>query len=362
MGEETAVAEPPIEDAEIVEEPTPEYAELEQAVQRERSQEVVVREVVTVEPATMPTVREWEAMRAMATEICKTNFVPSTFRGKPEECLAAILSGRELGIGPMQSLKDIAIIDGRPALAAHLMLALLRKGGVEILESGSTAERAWIRARRGSGEVCEVEWTIQEAQRANLAAKNNWKHYPADMLWARAVGRLGRRLGSDLLAGMPYSAEEVKDFRDDDLNDTSYSTEPMERPAPVRQERGAEPKIKSWAEIQRAYEKVDNKTEAWALAQAFFTAGCFHMFGQLSTKTMDKAQKDAMFQKAAGVVIWLWENVEPDGPFLYWLEQHQRAAWTHVGCPDLQIPDYVPPEPEGAAEAMEAAAEEAAAE
>ena len=32
------------------------------------------------------------------------------------------------------------------------------------------------------------------------------------MLWARCVGRLARRLGSDLLAGMVYTAEELHDL------------------------------------------------------------------------------------------------------------------------------------------------------
>lgn len=224
----------------------------------EPEEEVVVSQALAVveerekslasAPSVLPTPQEWAATRAMAESIAATKFVPADYRNRPDEVLAAILFGREIGIGPMQSLRDVAMIDGRPALAAHRQLALLRRGGVEILESESTATRASIRARRrDTGEAMTVEWTIEEAQQITRKGKklvdgDNWRNYPADMLWARCVGRLGRRLAPDLIGGMAYTAEEIRDF-DDAPVDGDY--EPIARgPQPTAVEKL--PEFSSW--------------------------------------------------------------------------------------------------------------------
>jgi len=170
----------------------------------------------------LPSPVEWEATMALARTIAATTFVPEAYRGQPEAVVAAILTGRELGIGPMQALREIHMIDGRAAFSATLMLAQMRRRGLMIVDSESTPTRAWIHARRSdTGEAAEVEWTIEEAEAISrrgkpLTSGDNWRNYPADMLWARAVGRLARRLGGDLLGGLHYAAEEVRDFDDGD--------------------------------------------------------------------------------------------------------------------------------------------------
>lgn len=183
------------------------------------SQELVIHDErsTAIQPQTyLPTPKEWEAITAIAVRMADTQFVPESYRGKPDTVAAAILTGRELGIGPMQSLRDIHMIDGRPAFSAQLMLSKMRSGGVVILESSATSERAWIKAKRtDSGEVGEFEFTKADAEAAGLAGKRNWKQWPSDMMWARAVGRMARRFGSDLLGGLVYAKEELEDFDDD---------------------------------------------------------------------------------------------------------------------------------------------------
>jgi hypothetical protein len=189
----------------------PVSAELALAIRDERD--------TAVQPqTTLPSPREWEATMAIAKQIAATPFVPESYRNQPEAVVAAILTGRELGIGPMQALRDIHMVDGRPAFAAQLMLAKMRQGGIVLLETDSTDERAWIKARRpDTGEVGEFEFTIKEAEVAGLLAKagKSWTKYRKDMLWARAVSRMARRFGSDLLGGLVYSKEELDDLDDD---------------------------------------------------------------------------------------------------------------------------------------------------
>lgn len=146
--------------------------------------------------------------------ISRTEFVPAALRGKPAACLAAILTGRELGLGPMESLRQIAVIDGNPTLSAELMLKLYRQAGHR-LEIRQADDRAvvLIGTRGDTGETLEISFTIEDAHRAGLVtitddgeiqarSRQNralpWETYTPDLLWARAVTRLVRRLAPDL--------------------------------------------------------------------------------------------------------------------------------------------------------------------
>jgi len=52
-------------------------------------------------------------------------------------------------------------------------------------------------------------FTIEEAKTAGLAGKDNWKGYPSDMLFARALTRAQRRYAPDIWGGSVYTPEEV---------------------------------------------------------------------------------------------------------------------------------------------------------
>lgn len=151
--------------------------------------------------------------------ISRTEFVPAGLRGKPEAVLAAVLTGREMGLDPMESLRSIDVIDGRPSPNAQLLGRLIRDAGhtIEVLDSTDQAVR--LRGtRKDTGETLEVDFTIDAAVRAGLLtigedghprARSStgrpmpWELYTEDMLWARAMVRLWRRLFPDVthLAG-----------------------------------------------------------------------------------------------------------------------------------------------------------------
>lgn len=148
----------------------------------------------------------------LAARIAKTSFVPDVFRNKPEETLAAILSGREIGIGPMQSLQKINVIKGKPTQGAELMRALVLSKGHEIWTDDYTTTRVTVCGRRmGQEHINTVTWTLDDAKRAKLEGKENWRNYPRAMLLARATGELCRLMFADVLGGISYTPEEVDD-------------------------------------------------------------------------------------------------------------------------------------------------------
>jgi hypothetical protein len=144
----------------------------------------------------------------LAEEIADTPFVPDGLRGSVPATAAAMLAGRELGLGPMTSLANIHVIKGKPGLSAGLMRALILAQGHQIETVDITDTRAVVRGRRkGEASWEEAAFTADQAKRAHIDLGG----YPQDKLYARATSRLARRKFADVIAGMPYSAEELED-------------------------------------------------------------------------------------------------------------------------------------------------------
>jgi hypothetical protein len=140
-----------------------------------------------------------------AQRIANTPFVPTAFRGKPESVFAAVLYGEELGLGPMQSLNSIHVIEGKPSMAPELMRALVFKAGHRIdVKVCMNDEVILYGCRADSGSEATVKWTMKDAQNAGLAGRGAWKTYPRAMLLARATSELCRMLFADVVAGLSY--------------------------------------------------------------------------------------------------------------------------------------------------------------
>jgi hypothetical protein len=151
----------------------------------------------------------WVAAWRLARRIHQTPFVPSALRGHPESVLACILTGDELGLGPMQSLRMVNVIEGRPAASAELMRALVNRAGHRIDVVESRQDRVTLAGRRrDTGAVAKVTWTIGDAQRAKLTGNPAWAKYPRSMLLARATSELCRALFADVIGGL-YTPEET---------------------------------------------------------------------------------------------------------------------------------------------------------
>lgn len=154
----------------------------------------------------------------LAEFIAGTDFVPKAYRDQPAAVAAAILAGREMGIGPMASLQHLYVVEGRPAMSAQMMRALVMRDGHTFRVVESTASRCTVTGRR-RGESTDrepVTWTGEEVRRAGLANRPTWQRYPRQMLMARATAELCRAVFPDVLGGMTYAVEEAADMPAED--------------------------------------------------------------------------------------------------------------------------------------------------
>lgn len=204
----------------------------------------------------MPGRDEFMALAMHARMLAESNLAPPALRNKPADAMIVLLTGRDLGIPMTAATRKIQVVDGQPTLAPELQHALIRRQGVGLVKKvkGSCAAWAGAWAVGPDGQPINPEpqyYTWADAQDAQLAGiecmptedgariihteacrrgpkgadcwrqgqriacKDNWRHYPARMVWARVLGFEIRDTFPDVGLGL-YSPDELGAITDDE--------------------------------------------------------------------------------------------------------------------------------------------------
>lgn len=154
---------------------------------------------------------DWRAAKALAM----SRVIPQHFQGKTEDVFAVLIMGRELGIGPMQAMNSISMIQGRPCMSGQLMLGLVRSrfpaAQIEIKLDEKLLVATCSGARIKGEEVYVATWDMSKAQMMGLAGRDQYKKQPLNMLKWRAVAEMIRVVFPDAALGL-YAKEEMQDF------------------------------------------------------------------------------------------------------------------------------------------------------
>jgi hypothetical protein len=151
---------------------------------------------------------EYQVIRDQAQSLVKTGFLPQAIK-TPEQALAIILTGRELGIPAMAALNTINVIQGKPTVSPQLMLALIeRSGQLDDIKVDVTDKGATVTMKR-KGRTSHTEHFGQtEAQSMGLLGKDNYKKQAGVMYKWRAVAACARTVFPDVILGL-YTPEEM---------------------------------------------------------------------------------------------------------------------------------------------------------
>lgn len=148
--------------------------------------------------------------------LAASDLVPKDFKGKPENCVVAIAWGQEIGLGALQALQGIAVINGRPALWGDAALAVVRahpdfEDIEETIAGDGDKKTATCTIKRKGQAPTTVTFSIADAKTAGLYKKQGpWTNYENRMLQMRARGFALRDAFTDALKGFK-TAEEVQD-------------------------------------------------------------------------------------------------------------------------------------------------------
>jgi hypothetical protein len=128
-----------------------------------------------------------------------------------EQATALMLIAQAEGYHPALAARDYHIIQGRPTLKAETMMARFQQQGGKVDWKTLTDEEVTATFSHPSGGSATITWTFEQAKRAGLTGKDNWKNYPRAMLRARVVSEGIRTVFPGVVLGV-YTPEEVQDI------------------------------------------------------------------------------------------------------------------------------------------------------
>ncbi len=187
----------------------------------EITREVSAQEIGKPQPFMTPT--NFADMMLLANTLAKSDIIPTSFKGRPENVLIAIGMGQEVGLNPFQALQSIMVVNGRPSLWGDAVIGIVQASGLmeyceETMDEKQTMATCKVK-RRGDPVEVSRSFSMIEAKQAGLTAKPGpWQQYPKRMLQMRARSWALRDKFSDLLRGLKIR-EEMEDIVETDQVD-----------------------------------------------------------------------------------------------------------------------------------------------
>lgn len=175
--------------------------------------------------------RSFNELRETATCIGGSGLWPGIRTA--EQAVAVVSLGASIGFTAPQALQLFHIVEGRPSLSVAGQAAVMQASPeIEYVHPvEATSERCILEGkRRGAPGPVRTSYTIEEAIKAGRCSRNAkgavvapgrsgkpgaWETATEDMLYARALSRLARRIAPDLLMGI-YVPDEMEQIAEED--------------------------------------------------------------------------------------------------------------------------------------------------
>lgn len=167
----------------------------------------------------------YDQMMLVADKLAGSQMCPHK-RG--EDALFAIMVGRDIGLSEGVALQTIYNVNGKACIAADMKLALVKRhpeyAGCEI---ESTSDYCIVKMKRclkaGYEDSVTSRFGKEDADRANLSTKDNYRKYPQRMYKARAISYACNDLFPDAVYGL-MTVEEAQDLDPEEILQNRAST------------------------------------------------------------------------------------------------------------------------------------------
>tara|TARA_R110001599_G_scaffold189710_3_gene384511 strand:- start:1 stop:714 length:714 start_codon:yes stop_codon:yes gene_type:complete len=132
------------------------------------------------------------------------------------KAIVKVQAGMELGVPPIASMAGIHIVEGKPTLSSGLIASRIKASGkYRFVVKKHTDEECELEFKEKLDGVWETagiaSFTMADAAKAGIGTRSNWKRYPKNMLFARAISNGARWYCADIFTGAIYTTEEIQD-------------------------------------------------------------------------------------------------------------------------------------------------------
>jgi hypothetical protein len=172
------------------------------------------------------------------------------------QAIVKILAGQELGFGPFASMTGVHIIKEKPTLAANLMAAAVKRSGKYnykvVKHDENECHLEFYELWGGKWEkVGDSVFTIADAKKAGVYESNpNWKKYPRNQLFARAISNGQKWYAPDAFNGATvYTPDEMGAAVDEEGNVIEAKAEPVADPTNGNPEPIDDAAWKKWTDL-----------------------------------------------------------------------------------------------------------------
>ena len=130
------------------------------------------------------------------------------------QAVVKIIAGKEIGLAPMESMQNIYMTpDGKIGVMAKIVGALIKKSKkydytLEKLDDTECIIVFFIIENEKRIELGKSSFSFKDAAKAGLVNKDNYKNYPRNMNFARALMNGARWYTPDVYCG--YAVEELE--------------------------------------------------------------------------------------------------------------------------------------------------------
>lgn len=128
----------------------------------------------------------------------------------PVQAMALMLVAQSEGQHPATIAQDYDVIQGKATRKTHSVLARFQAAGGRVEWHELTETKADATFAHPAGGALRMVWTFEQAKKAGLTGKDNWKNYPRAMLRARCIAEGVRAVYPAAIGGMMV-AEEAMD-------------------------------------------------------------------------------------------------------------------------------------------------------
>jgi hypothetical protein len=141
------------------------------------------------------------------------------------QAVVKIMAGRELGLSPFESMRNLYLVNGKLAIQSNALASLIKlskKYDYKIdKHDDQECSISFFEIIDGKKEPLGVStFTFKDAAKAGLANKDVWKNYPKNMLFARSLSNGVRFYCPDAACGWALTAEEAEDLLPENRKDT----------------------------------------------------------------------------------------------------------------------------------------------
>jgi hypothetical protein len=152
------------------------------------------------------TPKQWEMIGSIAPAMHASRLFGVA---SPEQAMAIMVRGYELGLSLTAAFEFIHVIDSKPTLSPRGALALIHQSGLLAgIEIQNDDDGCTVTMQRTSGFAFSTRFGLEDARRAGLVkAGSGWEKYPQQMAQWRAIGFCADVVFPDVLAGMKRSDE-----------------------------------------------------------------------------------------------------------------------------------------------------------